>query len=65
MSVKYWNTINTVAWQTGDERIVADAFHSKKSSSALFTNSKHHKSDVFYVAIQLLVVTTREIYMKA
>ena len=27
--------------------------------------SKHHKSDVFQVTIQLLVVTTKEIYMRA
>ena len=26
-------------------------------------NSKHHKSDSFQVAIQLLVVTTKEMYM--
>ena len=30
----------------------------------LFMNSKHHKSDVFQVTIQLLVVTAREIYMR-
>ena len=30
----------------------------------LFMNSKHTKSDVFQVAIQLLVVTTRKIYMR-
>ena len=29
----------------------------------LFMNRKHHKSDGFQVAIQLLVVTTKEIYM--
>ena len=27
-------------------------------------NSKHHKSDVFLIAIQLFVVTRREIYMR-
>ena len=30
----------------------------------LFMNSKHHKSDALQVAIQLLVVTTKEIYMR-
>ena len=28
-------------------------------------NSKHHKSDAFQVAIQLLLVTTKEIHMIA
>ena len=27
-------------------------------------NNKNHKNDVFQVAIQLLVVTTKEIYMR-
>ena len=30
----------------------------------LFMNSKHHKSDFFQVAIQLFLVTTREIYKR-
>ena len=30
----------------------------------LFMNSKQNKSDAFQAAIQLLVVTTREIYMR-
>ena len=30
----------------------------------LFMNSKYRKSDAFQVAIQLLVVTTKEIYMR-
>ena len=30
----------------------------------LFMNSKHHKSDFFQVAIQLFVVTIREIYKR-
>ena len=30
----------------------------------LFINSKHQKSDAFQVAIQLLVVTARKIYIK-
>ena len=29
----------------------------------MFMTSKHHKSNAFQVAIQLLVVTAREIYM--
>ena len=31
----YWNTISAVTWRTAHEHIVADALHSKKSSSAL------------------------------
>ena len=30
----------------------------------LFMNSKHHKSDAVQVAIQLLVVTSRETYIR-
>ena len=54
-----------MTWRTVHERIVADAFRFWKISSALLIhmNNKHHKSDAFQVAIQLLVVTTKEINM--
>ena len=45
--------------------LIADAFHSKKSTTALLAyNSKHYKSDAVQGAIHLLVVATREIYMR-
>ena len=34
-----WNTISAVKWKTVHEHIVADALHSKKSSSALLVQS--------------------------
>ena len=44
--------------------LVADAFPSKKSTTALLANnSKHYESDAIQGAIHLLVVATREIYM--
>ena len=50
----YWNKNN----------ILVDAFCSKKSSLALIVrNSNHHKNYTFQIAIQLLVVTTRN-YMR-
>ena len=34
--IKQRNTISAVTWRTGHEHLVADAFQSKKSLSALF-----------------------------
>ena len=36
-----WNTVSAVTWQTVHEHIVADAFRSKKSSSALLVHEQH------------------------
>ena len=47
-----------MTWCTVYEHIVAAYLR------FLLMNSKHHKNDAFQVAIQLLVVTTREIYMR-
>ena len=33
--VKWWNTVSAVIWRFVHEHIVADAFHSRKSSSVL------------------------------
>ena len=38
--VKWWNTIGAVTWQTAYENTVADALHSKKSSSALLVHEQ-------------------------
>ena len=35
-----WNAISAVAWRTLHEHIVADAFRSKKSSSALLVHER-------------------------
>ena len=57
--------ISAVTWRTVYEHRVANAFRSKKNLKMcyLLTNSKHHKSDAFQVAIKLLLVATKEIYM--
>ena len=63
--VKQWNTIYTETWRTVPEHIVADVFHSKKSSSApLIHEIKHHKNDSFQVTIQRLGVTTKGKYKR-
>ena len=49
---------------TVHEHIVADAFRSKKSSSALLVNEQQSpQRDGFQASIQLLVVATGEIYI--
>ena len=51
---------------TVEGHLVVDTLRSKKSSSALIVhNYKYQKRDDFQVAIQLFVVTTIEIYMRA
>ena len=49
-----------MTWPTVHEHIVADAFRSKKSLSALLLDEIKHRK----VVIQLLVVTTGEIYLR-
>ena len=49
-----------MTWPTVHEHIVADAFRSKKSLSALLLDEIKHRK----VVIQLLVVTAREIYLR-
>ena len=60
--------INAVTWRTVTWHAVPDVFHSKKSFTALLVyelmNCKHHKSDAYQVAIQLLVVTTIEEFIR-
>ena len=49
---------------TVHEHIVADAFRSKKSSSALLVDEQQSpQRDGFQASIQLLVVATGEIYI--
>ena len=58
---------SAVKWRTVHEHIVADAFHSKKSSSVLLVHkhSKHRKINAFQVdAFQGMHLTTTEVYMK-
>ena len=60
--VKQQNTISIVTWRIAHEHM---HFTLRRAHQChLFMNSKHHKSDAFQVTTQLLVVTTREIYMR-
>ena len=43
--VKQWNTIRAVTWRTVHEHIVADAFRSKKSSSALLVHEQQARQE--------------------
>ena len=61
------NKKSGVTWRIFHEHIAAEAFRSnirRARQRYLFIKSKHHKSDADQVAIQLLVVTATEIYMR-